>query len=52
MKEERTEVLGKNAQIEENIQSGRSMYTATELRKMLFDIKKLRRRNTKMLKVE
>ena len=40
MKENRTEVLGKIAQIEEMIESGRSMYTGTELRKMLSDIKK------------
>ena len=39
MKDKRTEINGKNRQIEETIQSGRSMYTATELRTMLGDIK-------------
>ena len=52
MKEQRTEVLGNIAQVEEMIESGRSMYTGTELRKMLSDIKKQRRRNTDMSNVE
>ena len=40
MNEKRSEVIGKLTQIEEMIESGRSMYTGTELRKMLSDIKK------------
>ena len=47
-----TDVLKKKSNIEKMLVSGKSRYSASGVRKMMCEIKKLRRRNTMSLNVE